>query len=213
VIANHTSNHNRLMRGFNWMSYRPDHEVQCCPGNVHRAMPNFVARQWLKGSDSELIAALYGPGQIRTDLAGVPVTITAHTAYPSEQAIDFDLQPARAVRFKFTVRIPGWCHAAKLSLNGQPLDLPLTAGTFVPVERLWRPGDSLRLDLPFELGLQRFPKGGISIDYGPLTFSLPITAHVEVESGDSPTISAGLSTKNYIHPVPKALPRISRPGS
>jgi hypothetical protein len=55
----------------------------------------------------------------------------------------------------------------------------------VPVEREWQPGDCLRLDLPFELGLQHFPKGGISIDYGPLTFSLPIMAHAEIETGDS----------------------------
>ena len=185
VIANHTSNHNKLMRGFNWMSYRPDHEVQCCPGNVHRAMPNYVSRQWMKGGESVLIAALYGPGRIETHLAGVPVTVTTRTAYPAEQAIEFDLQPAAPARFIFTVRIPCWCHSASLSLNGQPLDLPLPAGTFVPVESLWQPGDCLRLELPFELALQRFPKGGISLDYGPLTFSLPIAAHAEIENGDS----------------------------
>ena len=38
VIATHTRNHNRFMRGFNWMSYRPYQEVQCCTGNVHHAM-------------------------------------------------------------------------------------------------------------------------------------------------------------------------------
>ena len=37
----------------------------------------------------------------------------------------------------------------------------------------WQPGDTLRLELPFELGLQHFPKGGISVDFGPLTMSLP----------------------------------------
>lgn len=187
VIATHTSNHNRLMRGFNWMSYRPDHEVQCCPGNVHRAMPNYVARQWMKRSESEIIAALYGPGCIQTELAGVPVTITAHTTYPCEQAIEFDIQPEQLVRFTFTVRIPSWCRRASLSLNGQPLNSStlLAPGTFVPIEREWQPGDSIRLELPFELALHHFPKGGLSIDYGPLTFSLPVAAHADVEAGDS----------------------------
>ena len=46
------------------------------------------------------------------------------------------------------------------------------------MESLWQPGDCLRLELPFELALQRFPKGGISLDYGPLTFSLPRVAYV-----------------------------------
>jgi hypothetical protein len=185
VLATHTSNHNRLMRGFNWMSFRPDHEVQCCPGNVHRAMPNFVARQWLKGGDNEIIAALYGPGRVQTQLAGVPVTITALTTYPCEQAIEFEVEPEKPARFTFTVRIPGWCERAGLSLNGRPLAIPLSSGTFVPIEREWQPGDSLRLDLPFEPGIQHFPRGGISLDYGPLTFSLPVAAHAEVEAGDS----------------------------
>ena len=48
VIATSTSNHNLFMRGLNWMSYRPDHEVQCCPGNLHRAMPNFVSKMWMR---------------------------------------------------------------------------------------------------------------------------------------------------------------------
>lgn len=185
VIATHTANHNRFQRGFNWMSYRPDHEVQCCPGNVHRAMPNYVGRQWMKAGDTEIVAALYGPGCVQTRLAGIPLTITARTAYPSDQAIEFGIQPAKPARFTFTVRIPGWCRHASLTLNGRPVELPLMAGTFVPITREWQPDDRLRLNLPFELALQHFPKGGISIDYGPLTFSLPIAAHAQIETGDS----------------------------
>ena len=203
VIATHTSNHNRLMRGFNWMTYRPDHEVQCCPGNVHRAMPNYVARQWMKGGETELIAALYGPGRIQTHLAGVPVSVTARTAYPSEQAIEFDIQPARPAQFTFTIRIPGWCHGARLTLNAQPLDLLLTAGSFAPVERQWQPGDCLRLELPFELAMQRFPKGGVSIDYGPLTFSLPIAAQAEIETGDSTNDQRRVIHEKLYSPRPK----------
>ena len=43
VLPPSNSNHKLFMHGLNWMSYRPDHEVQCCPGNLHRAMPNYVA--------------------------------------------------------------------------------------------------------------------------------------------------------------------------
>jgi len=185
------------------MSYRPDHEVQCCPGNVHRAMPNYVARQWMKGSETELIAALYGPCRLQTHLAGVPVSIMARTAYPSQQAIEFDIQPARPARFTFSVRIPGWCHGARLTLNGQPLDLPFLPGSFLPVERQWQPGDCLRLDLPFELAMQRFPKGGISIDYGPLTFSLPIAAQAEIEAGDSTNDQRRVIHEKLYTPRPK----------
>ena len=203
VIATHTSNHNRFMRGFNWMSYRPDHEVQCCPGNIQRAMPNYVARQWLKRGEEEIIAALYGPGRIQTRLGGVPVEIETDTDYPAAQAIDFILRPALAARFTFTVRIPGWCRRASLLLNGQPLELPLRAGTFQPIQREWQPGDRLRLELPFELALQRFPKGGVSVDYGPLTMSLPIQAQAEPEIGDSTDFQRRAVQAEFYTPRPQ----------
>jgi hypothetical protein len=139
----------------------------------------------MKGSETEIIAALYGPSRIQTQLAGASLIINARTSYPAEHAIEFDIQSERPAQFTFTVRIPGWCQRASLSLNGQLINQPFTPGTFVPIEREWQPGDCLRLEIPFELALQHFPKGGISIDYGPLTFSLPIAAHAEVEAGDS----------------------------
>lgn len=185
VIATHTSNHNLFLRGFNWMSYRPDHEVQCCPGNVHRAMPNFVSRQWLKCGADELIAALYGPGQVETVLGGQRVRVEAVTNYPAAESVEFIVTPQAPARFTISLRIPGWCRRARLLLNGAPIDLPLEAGSFQPVEREWMPGDRIRLELPFELALERFPGGGVSVDYGPLTMSLPVAANAGVERGDS----------------------------
>lgn len=184
-IVTHKSNHNRFKRGFNWMSYRPDTEVQCCSGNVHRAMPNYISRQWLKRGENEIIAALYGPGMVQTRVSGTPVTIKTDTSYPAEQTIRFEVMPEEQTEFTFTVRIPTWCKQASLSLNGEVLNMPLLPGTFVPVQRNWQRGDTLLLQLPYSLALQHFPRGGISIDYGPLTFSLPIHAHAEIEKGDS----------------------------
>lgn len=185
VVAAHNSNHNRFMRGMNWMSYRPDHEVQCCPGNVHRALPNYAARMWLKRDEDELVAALYGPGRLHTRLGGVRTTVEAQTTYPCEQAVEFVVIPERPARFSLTLRIPGWCRQPALSINGTPFDLPDPCPSLLPVQRRWQAGDRVRLVLPFTLGLQRFPRGGISVDYGPLTLSLPVAAHAAVEAGDS----------------------------
>lgn len=183
VSLTHTGNHNRFMRGFNWMSYRPDHEVQCCPGNVHRAMPNYVSRMWLKRGEDEIVAALYGPGQVQTSLGGVRTTIEAQTTYPCEQEVGFVITLEHPACFTFTLRIPGWCKRPAVTVNGSPV--VLGRAPFVLITREWQTGDRVRLELPFELGLQQFPKGGVSIDYGPLTMSLPVSAHTEIERGDS----------------------------
>jgi hypothetical protein len=194
VIADSTSNHNLFMRGLNWMSYRPDHEVQCCPGNLHRAMPNYIARMWLRSVDrrgaSGIVAALYGPGTLQTTAgaAETPVTITAQTCYPYQQSVEFSIHPAQPTSFAFVVRIPAWCQRASLSINGQAVRAVLQPGSFYPIERVWQPGDRVLLELPFELGLGRWPAEGISLTYGPLTLALPIPARAEIETQNSTTL-------------------------
>ncbi len=187
VIATNSSNHNLFMRGLNWMSYRPDHEVQCCPGNVHRAMPNYISRMWLRSAAGGIVAALYGPGSLHTTIgaAEIPVTIIAQTRYPYQQAIDFSIEPAEPISFPFTVRIPTWCTQARLLINGQAIDGELQPGSFFTLDRLWQPADIVRLELPFELAIEHWPAGGVSLTYGPLTLALPIAARAEIEAENS----------------------------
>jgi len=187
AVAANNSNHNPFMRGLNWMSYRPDHEVQCCPGNLHRAMPNFISKMWMRAVDGGIMAVLYGPGELNTIIgdAKTPVTVIASTRYPYEQQIRFSIRPTEPVNFAFHVRIPGWCHQAKLKVNGESIDAELQRGTFFKLERHWRAGDEVQLELPFELALEHWPDNGISLRYGPLTLSLPIPARAEIETENS----------------------------
>lgn len=187
LVATRTSNHNWMSRGDNRMSFRPGHPVQCCTGNIQRAMPNFVERMWMRGQgdqDSEIVAALFGPGQLEDQVAGTPVVIQADTRYPFEQAVRFTLLPEHPVRFIFTVRIPAWCRRPAILINGQPLAQTLMPGSFQRIERVWHPGDQVVLSLPFELALKRWPQGGISLEFGPLTLSLPVAAPLEIETSD-----------------------------
>jgi uncharacterized protein len=189
VIATSASNHNRFMHGLNWMAYRPDHEVQCCPGNLHRAMPNFIHKMWMRTRDGGIAAVLYGPGSLQSSVgaAQTPLRISAQTRYPYEQAITFTLQPAAAVAFPFTLRIPAWCSAAQISLNGSPLAAELKPGSFHTLTRTWQPGDVLCLELPFTLALETWPDEGVSLRYGPLTLALPVPTRAEIETENSTT--------------------------
>jgi len=187
VVATSGSNHNLFMRGLNWMSYRPDHEVQCCPGNLHRAMPNYISKMWMRTPEGGIVAALYGPGELTTTAGdpSVPLVITARTRYPYEQAVEFTLRPEKPAAFPFVLRIPAWCARAGLSVNGQPVKQPLEPGSFFTLRREWQPGDMVRLELPFDLALHTWPGGGISLTYGPLTLALHIPARAEVETHNS----------------------------
>ncbi len=189
LVATNTSNHNRMSRGDNRMAFRPGHPVQCCTGNIQRAMPNFVERMWMRhvntdGQADEIVAALFGPGRLETQVMGTSLTIQADTRYPFEETIRFTLTPRHPVRFTFTVRIPGWCREPAITVNGLPLGQSITAGAFQRIEREWHSGDQVVVSLPFALALKRWPQGGVSLEFGPLTLSLPVAAPLEIETAD-----------------------------
>ena len=116
------------------------------------------------------------------------MTITAQTRYPYQQSVEFTIQPAEPVSFPFSVRIPAWCTRAGLAVNGQAVEPACSRGAFSRIERLWQPGDVVRLELPFELALDRWPRDGVSLTYGPLTLALPIPARAEIETQNSTTL-------------------------
>ena len=176
VVAHDTSNHNLFHRGAPWMAYRPNPGVECCAGNVHRTMPNYAARMWLHTPDGGVAAALYGPSRMtfRPKGAKHDVTIVEETGYPFVEEIAFRIQSPDPVRFPLTLRVPGWCRAAELSINGVRQSRRLKAGGFFTLTRTFEPNDRVVLTLPMELKLSHWPKGGVGIERGPLVFALPV---------------------------------------
>lgn len=120
-IATGNSNHNEFKYGLTWMAYRPIHETECCIGNLHRYMPNYVARMWMKDAKGQPVAALYGPSTVVYSLAdGVTVRIEEKTSYPFDEKIDFVFtfykdgkKLTGKHKMDFTYRIPQWCSVAE----------------------------------------------------------------------------------------------------
>ncbi len=208
IVAGANTNHNHFMSGDNWMMYRPDHEIQCCPGNVHRAMPNFVHRMWLRAPDQTpsggIAAAMYGPGTFssRAGLQDKPIFIRCETNYPFEQEVNFELETEEPNTFGWLLRIPGWCSQPGLWVNEQAVRQPLHPGSFVRIDREWQAGDRIRLSLPFHLSVEKWPNGGISLNYGPITLSLPVHARAEEETENSTELQRRKALKDtYVPPT------------
>ncbi len=185
VVCTHNSNHNEFFRGGNWMSYRANPEVQCCTGNVHRIMPNFVWNQWLRSGDDTVTMALLGPSSCAFDVNGQSVVVHSETDYPFEETLTVRVQAATPVEFRLEVRIPGWAVEPRAQLNGSALAEQPRSGSFFAVRRVWGDGDRVELHLPRQPRLRRWPKGGVSVEYGPLVFALPITSTPRPEPYDS----------------------------
>jgi hypothetical protein len=147
---------------------------------------------WMATYDNGLAATHYGPCKVSA-LAGdrVPVEITCRTDYPFNEVIEMSVKPAREASFPLSLRIPGWCKKAELSVNGSAIAAAPDANGFVRVERLWKPNDTVRLRFPMsasvKTGRDDNAKGApyASVSYGPLLFALPIPDTTNANTPDA----------------------------
>ncbi|MBR1575609.1 MAG: glycoside hydrolase family 127 protein [Bacteroidales bacterium] len=182
-ISTGTSNNNETMKGKTWMQYRPVHETECCAGNVHRFMPNYVSRMWLRSSDGGAVAALLGPSDLTLPLSdGVSCTIEEQTCYPFEDEISFRFSFRRAdgktvrkqYQFPFQFRIPEWAEEVQVEFNGHPLTFERTEGGFARVVRPFRSGDVIRVSFGCRIETPEFAGQGRYVERGPLLYAYSI---------------------------------------
>jgi hypothetical protein len=156
------------------MSYRAAHETQCCPGNVNRAMPNYVTRMWMCTAEG-LAATLFGPSEVSAIIDGQPVTVTEDTDYPFRDTISFNINIREPASFALSLRIPEWCAAASVTVNGQASPVQCQPGTFATLKDEFRNGDTIQLHLPMTVQLKDWFNGGaVSVERGPLVYSVKV---------------------------------------
>ena len=179
------SNPNPYYHGSTWQAYRPIHQTECCVGNVHRIMPDYVSGMWLKGDRDEIVSALYGPCEVEVD----GMRIEEKTEYPFNDRIDFVFHCSKPQKKTFTFRIPGWCDKAEVRINGKDAGLKNTEkGKFTSIRRTFKEGDTVELvfDMPARMTC---PAGqGISFEKGPLLFSYHIPTEWTVDDNVYPNM-------------------------
>ncbi|MFA6126829.1 MAG: beta-L-arabinofuranosidase domain-containing protein [Bacteroidales bacterium] len=150
---------------------------RCCQHNHAQGWPYYAENLWLATPDNGIFAALYSENTVRVKVGdGTPVKIVETTHYPFDSIIRFDMNMDRPADFPLYLRIPKWCKSAKVRLNGKEFNAKVIDGGNVRIKRIWQSGDQVELLLPMQLGLTTWTKNhrAVSVNYGPLTFSLKI---------------------------------------
>jgi uncharacterized protein len=149
----------------------------CCTSNLHQGWPKFAANLWMATPGGGLAAVAYAPSEATTTVrGGVPVTIREQTEYPFRSKIAFTILPRGPARFPLVLRIPSWAAGATVRVNGRALagDAPVRPGAWHTIDRLWRAGDQVELDLPMAVRVSRWYNNSVAIERGPLVYSLRI---------------------------------------
>jgi DUF1680 family protein len=167
------------------------HLVACCPPNVMRllaSLGHYVATR----AQTELQVHQYVPARITTTLASDrPVSLRMETRYPWDGAVRVQIEETDGRPWTLAFRVPDWCRQATIRLNDGPIptgvDGSVDTGGYLRLQRSWRAGDVVALDLPMaERLIEPHPaiestRGSLAIERGPLVYCLE-----QADNGDMP---------------------------
>jgi hypothetical protein len=166
-----------IENGGTMVSYSPYEVYRCCQHNVSHGWPYYAEELWLATPDNGLCASLYAPCAVSARAGdAAPVKITEETDYPFRDTVKFTFATAQPSKFPLYLRVPRWCGSAAITVNGEAAAAPSQPLAFIRLEREWHDGDTVALRLPMKLAVRQWPKNhdAVSVDYGPLSFSLAI---------------------------------------
>ncbi len=153
-------------------------KYRCCQHNVAFGWPYYIEHLWLATSDQGVAAIFYGPSAVNFKAGGQgnSVRIIQDTEYPFGGRIELTVYVDRPVSFPLYLRIPGWAEKAIITVNGSHPREIRAAGEFAVIERDWRYGDRILLELDEPIRVEFWPGLGraASIRRGPLWYSLEI---------------------------------------
>jgi len=153
--------------------FSPAHQdvAVCCAPNAARQFPYYLASMWAS-EPAGFRALLYGPCEMTGDFAGAKVRIVEETDYPFSDAVAFHVYCDRPVRFRLSLRIPGWKGGMRLEAGSATVT---REPGWVHMTREWK-DETVRLSFLFEVEERLNPDGRYSLHRGPLLFVKPIPA-------------------------------------
>jgi uncharacterized protein len=126
------------------------HGPDCCTSSGHRMVS--MLPTFLYGKDEKGIFV----NQYAASTADIPLSgsqnfrLRQDTDFPESTEILVTVESAPVSSAALRLRIPSWCAAPRLWLNGRE-ESGVRPGTYHAIERLWKSGDTLKLTLPMEL--------------------------------------------------------------
>ena len=190
----------------------------CCPPNVLRTLAAFTSYLYAVRERS-LYVNVYASSEAVVEVGGNRVRVKQRTDYPWSGRVRFELEPESAspAVFALCLRLPGWARGepvpstlyryddatsptSTVRVNGQPVGAVFLAG-YAVIEREWRAGDSVELELPMPprrvRGHDRIDavRGRVALERGPLVYC------VEQPDAGVPLAELALSPRAWLSPI------------
>ena len=149
--------------------YRKTQHWACCSGTLPQVAADYRINAYFH-DDAGLWVNLYVPSTLRWN-RDAEITLTQKGNYPFDEFVTFELQTSKPVKFALRLRIPAWVQGASVALNGRNVSAQPQPATFAVIDREWRNGDRIELELPMTLRIEPIDadhQQTAALLYGPL---------------------------------------------
>jgi len=128
-----------------------NHRWPCCSGTMPQIAADYRISTYFRDGRNVFVN-LYIPSTVRWTQDGSEISLTQKGEYPYQAQVAFEVKTSKAATFAVSMRIPAWAEGASVAVNGKREAAP--AGSFARVEREWKTGDRIELELPLKVRLE-----------------------------------------------------------
>ncbi len=144
----------------------------CCNGTALESSTKLQDSIYFKSADNnKLYVNLFVPSTLNWEDRGVVVTQVTSFPYSDRTKLTID----GAGQFAIMVRVPKWAtNGMHVSINGASLPIEVTPGEYLTLDRAWKSGDTIDLQMPMGFRLSRImdQPNIASIFYGPVLLAV-----------------------------------------
>ena len=177
MVASDSKNHNPGIDNPGPYLMMNPFSSRCCQHNHTSGWVYYAENLWMATPDNGLAAVFYSDSEIKSKVAaGTDVMIQQQTHYPFDESIQMKIQLAKPTSFPLYLRIPAWCEKPVIKINDQVVTVSASTARYVRIFNVWKNNDQVTLGFPMKVKVRTWEKNknSVSVNYGPLTFSLKI---------------------------------------
>ena len=134
----------RAQKVFHWDRW------PCCSGTLPLLAADYAISLCFTDAQG-LYVNLYAPARVTWQQAGVLCRLHMITDYPYDGLVSLALSLPGPLRFALRLRVPAWAATARVQVNGRRDATLCVPGEFAALDREWRPGDVIELELSLPL--------------------------------------------------------------
>ncbi len=138
-----------------WKTFNTeDQSFWCCTGTgVEEYSKLNDSIYW--HDDKGVYVNLFIPSELNWEEKGFK--LKQENRFPEQQSTRLTVTVSKPTQMAVRLRIPEWANGGAVKINGKALEATAAPSSYLTINRLWKSGDHVEMDLPMQLSVETMP--------------------------------------------------------